>query len=120
MNKDTLMKQVHDNKFFRELLNDYNQAFYDKDIDNLKQFYDTDTNVLIYLDNHKGNDTYCLDEHLHLISDFFENGKSTESGGVEPLMMKISKCFIKLILLVYVLWLDTKVILYLVLEQLCI
>lgn len=75
-------------KFFMDFLDHYNQAFYDKDINKLKKFYDSTNNVLIYFDNHKNNDTYRLDEHLRLISDFFENGKSTESGGVEPLIIE--------------------------------
>lgn len=74
--------------FFADFLERYNEAFYDKDLNKLKEFYDSDRNVLIYFDNHKNNDTYCLDEHLRLISDFFENGKSTESGGVEPLIIE--------------------------------
>ena len=59
-----------------------------KDINKLKEFYDTTNNILIYFDNHKNNDTYCLDDYLRLISEFFENGKATESGGVEPLIME--------------------------------
>lgn len=67
------------------LLNDYNQAWYDKDIEKLKSFYDEN---LIYYDNHKGNDTYSLDGHLKLVSDFFEKGKNTESGAVEELLIE--------------------------------
>ena len=43
---------------------------------------------MIYFDNHKGNDTYTVEGHLNLISDFFENGKETESGAVEPLIIE--------------------------------
>lgn len=89
------MSYINDDKFFMELLDNYNEAFYSKDINRLKEFYDTDTNVLIYLDNHKNNDTYYLDEHLRLIADFFENGKSTESGGVEPLIIENFNVFHK-------------------------
>lgn len=32
------MKQANDDKFFIELLNDYNQTFYDKDINKLKEY----------------------------------------------------------------------------------
>lgn len=74
--------------FFTDFLDAYNQAFYAKDIDKLKTFYDSTTHILIYFDNHKNNDTYCLSEHLHLISHFFENRKATESGGVEPLIIE--------------------------------
>ena len=55
--------------FFVDFLNQYNQCFYNKDIESLRDFYDTQSNVLIYFDNHKNNDTYTLDEHLELILD---------------------------------------------------
>ena len=36
-----------------------------------------------------------MDEHLKLISNFFENGKLTESGEVEPLIIENLKIFNK-------------------------
>lgn len=75
-------------EIFEDFLNRYNECFYKKDIASLREFYDTQSNVLIYFDNHKGNDTYTLEEHLKLISDFFTKGKQTESGGVEPLIIE--------------------------------
>lgn len=66
----------------------YNECFYNKDIVSLKDFYVVQSNVLIYFDNHKGNDTYTLDAQLKLISDFFVKGKLTESGDVEPLIIE--------------------------------
>jgi len=81
--------------FFVDFLNQYNQCFYNKDIESLRDFYDTQSNVLIYFDNHKNNDTYTLDEHLELISDFFTKGKLTESGGVEPLIIEKLNVFHK-------------------------
>ncbi|MDE6720220.1 MAG: nuclear transport factor 2 family protein [Treponemataceae bacterium] len=80
-------------KFFEDYLNDYNQAWYNKDIEKLKEFYDDAGNNLIYYDNHKGNDTYTLEAHLALISDFFENGKKTESGEVEELIIENFNAF---------------------------
>lgn len=82
------MEKNNTNQFFVNILDEYNQAFYDKDINKLREFYDSDNNVLIYFDNHMNNDTYNLEDHLRLISDFFENGKATESGGVEPLIIE--------------------------------
>lgn len=76
------------NKSFVDFLNHYNQAFYDKDIEKLRKFYDSGNNTLIYFDNHKNNDTYCLEDHLHLLYDFFKNGKATESGGIEPISIE--------------------------------
>lgn len=84
-----------DRSFFIEFLKNYNQAFYDKDINQLKEFYDSANNVLIYFDNHKNNDTYCLEDHLRLIADFFKNGKATESGGVEPISIEDLQIFQK-------------------------
>lgn len=82
-------------KIFVDFLEQYNECFYNKDIVGLKEFYDTQSNVLIYFDNHKGNDTYTLEEHLQLISDFFVKGKQTESGGVEPLIIENLNVFHK-------------------------
>ncbi|QHI73512.1 nuclear transport factor 2 family protein [Aminipila terrae] len=73
---------------FENFLDSYNECFNKKDLAALREFYDTNDNVLIYFDNHKNNDTYSLEEHLKLISDFFEKGKSTESGAVEPLIIE--------------------------------
>lgn len=79
---------MYKDKIFIDFLDAYNECFYNKDIIKLKDFYDSENNVLIYFDNHRGNDTYTLDEHLELISAFFKNGKSTESGAVEPLIIE--------------------------------
>lgn len=81
------------NDIFIDFLNAYNECFYAKDLEKLKDFYDTNGNTLIYFDNHKGNDTFSLDEHLLLISDFFSKGKTTESGDVEPLIIENLKIF---------------------------
>ena len=40
-------------KIFVDFLDQYNECFYNKDIVGLKEFYDTQSNVLIYFDNHK-------------------------------------------------------------------
>ena len=90
------MKHNTIKQLFVDFLDAYNQAFYDKDLDKLKKFYDSTNNILIYFDNHKNNDTYYVDEHLHLISEFFENGKATESGGVEPLIIEDLHVFHKI------------------------
>lgn len=87
--------QCRDSKIFTEFLQAYNECFYEKDIERLKKFYDTKNNMLIYYDNHKGNDTYNLDDHLVLISDFFSKGKLTESGDVEPLIIEDLRIFHK-------------------------
>lgn len=83
------------NKYFERLLNEYNQTWYDKDIEKLKDYYDIKSNRLIYYDNHKGNDTYTLEDHLALISDFFNNGKQTESGEIEELIIENFNVFSK-------------------------
>ncbi len=73
----------NDSAQFMTFIESYNDCFLRKDLEGLKQFYSPDRS-LIYLDNHQGNDTYQLDAHLALLADFFENGKKTESGAVEP------------------------------------
>ena len=73
---------------FQKYLNAYNQTWCDKDIDKLKEFYDTENNRLIYYDNHKDNDTYTLEEHIKLVSEFLTKGKKTESGQVEELLIE--------------------------------
>ena len=69
-------------------LDAYNKCWYNKDLEKLKDFYDCENDRLIYFDNHKDNDTYTVEDHLNLISNFFENGKETESGAVEPLIIE--------------------------------
>lgn len=89
------MKNKNNDNNIKDFLNAYNQCFYHKNLDALKEFYNTDNDVLIYFDNHKNNDTYSVDEHLELISNFFENGKLTESKEVEPLIIENLKIFNK-------------------------
>lgn len=85
----------NEQKVFIDFLNSYNECFYSKDIEKLKRFYDYENNILIYFDNHKNNDTHDLEQHLKLLVDFFENGKTTESGSVEPLLMENLNIFHK-------------------------
>lgn len=76
-------------------LNAYNECWYNKDLEKLKEFYDYENDVLIYFDNHSNNDTYTVEGHMSLISDFFKNGKSTESGDIEPLIIENMNTFHK-------------------------
>lgn len=91
---------IHNNennikKYFEDYLKEYNQTWYDKNINNLKEFYDIEDNRLIYYDNHKDNDTYSVEEHLNLVLNFFVNGKETESGEVEELLTENFNVFYK-------------------------
>ncbi len=83
------MKSKKNNELI-EFLNEYNECFLSKDIQKIRNFY---SDELVYFDNHKNNDTYSVDEHIKLISDFFANGKSTESGKVEEIQMENITCF---------------------------
>jgi phosphopantetheine adenylyltransferase len=47
----------------------------------------------VFFDNHKNNDTFAVDKHLELISEFFTKGKSTESGDVEELIIENMNIF---------------------------
>lgn len=82
-------------KYFRKILDEYNQTWYDKTIDKLLEFYDAQNDRLIYYDNHKNNDTYTVEDHINLIKDFFTNGKETESGEVEELIVEDFNVFSK-------------------------
>jgi hypothetical protein len=82
-------------KELNDFLNSYNECFYQKNIEELKKFYDTKNNRLIYFDNHKNNDTWNLEQHFNLLSIFFKNGKTTESGAVEPITMENINIFQK-------------------------
>lgn len=82
------MNNTEIQKYFEQLLNDYNQTWYDKNLEQLKTFYDVDNNDLIYFDNHKENDTFSTSDHLKLISHLFRNGKQTESGNIEKLIIE--------------------------------
>ena len=42
---------------FERYLNDYNQAWYSKDIDKLREFYDVEHNNVIYFAHHYSNHT---------------------------------------------------------------
>ena len=61
----------------------------------MKEYYDTDNDRLIYYDNHMNNDTYTLQEHIALVSIFLTNGKETESGEVEELIIEDFNVFSK-------------------------
>ena len=82
-------------EIFLKYLNDYNQTWYDRNIEELKEYYDVKGNRLIYFDNHKNNDTYTVEEHIALVLDFLTNGKKTESGKVEPLIIENFNVFSK-------------------------
>lgn len=81
--------------YFYNYLNGYNQTWIDKDLERLKEYYDIDGNRLIYYDNHKNNDTYTVKDHLALVSNFLLNGKETESGQVEELIIEDFNVFSK-------------------------
>ena len=74
-------------KELADFLTRNNQCFYDRDIDALKLLYAPSSSVGFW-DNHANCDTYELKEHIKKLSDFFENGKQTETGTVEPLLVE--------------------------------
>lgn len=82
-------------EYFLNYLNQYNKTWVDKDLEKLKEYYDTDKDRLIYYHNHKNNDTYTLQEHIALVSNFLTKGKETESGEVEELIIENFNVFSK-------------------------
>lgn len=85
--------KIQKNNELINFLNDYNESFLSKDLEKVRNFYSDENNELIYFDNHKNNDTYTVDDHIKLLSDFFSNGKKTESGQVEEIIMENIHCF---------------------------
>ncbi len=68
-------------------IREYNECFYKRDLVGLKGLYSSE-NFLAFWDNHEGCDSASLDDHFSKISDFFRNGKQTESGTIEELMVE--------------------------------
>lgn len=80
------MQKKYKSKELEQLLEEYDNCWYSKDIEKLKSFYSNNNKELIYFDNHKNKDTFSVNEHLELVNDFFQNGKDTESGAVEEII----------------------------------
>ncbi len=58
---------------FRKLLDEYNQCFYERDIERLQNLYVADEDV-IYFDNHQDCDSYNLTDHIQKVANFFKSG----------------------------------------------
>ncbi|MBN1499502.1 MAG: hypothetical protein JW982_05080 [Spirochaetes bacterium] len=82
------MLRKTEDKELMKFLNDYNSSWLEKGIEKVKLYYPEEDSELIYFDNHKKNDTTSVCSHLKLINDFFQNGKKTESGTVEEILME--------------------------------
>jgi quinol monooxygenase YgiN len=65
----------------------YNDCFYQKDIDQLRALYVPENDV-VFWDNHAKCDSTSLETHLEMVGRFFSEGKLTESGDVEPLVLE--------------------------------
>lgn len=64
-------------KKFQIFLDEYNDCFYRRDIERLKNLYTSDGDI-VFFDNHENCDSQDLDDHLLKISKFFESGKIEE------------------------------------------
>lgn len=65
----------------------YNQCFYDRDVEALRRLYAA-RDFTQFWDNHAGCDSTRLQDHFERVATFFENGKTTESGTVEDLLIE--------------------------------
>ena len=74
-----------------EFIHEYNDCFYRRDVSALKQLYCSEA-FTVFWDNHRGSDSAQLDDHFVQVSDFFENGKQTETGSIEPLLVEQTRC----------------------------
>ena len=83
-----------ENNELKKLLDEYDNCWYNKDIEALKSYYSNINSELIYFDNHKNNDTFSINEHLELVRIFFQHGKETESGHVEEILKENMNYFI--------------------------
>jgi hypothetical protein len=72
---------------FRAILDAYNRCFYDRDLEALRALYAGDGDI-VYFDNHADCDAVTLARHLEQVGDFFARGKTTESWGIEPLLVE--------------------------------
>ncbi|WP_147124296.1 nuclear transport factor 2 family protein [Shimia ponticola] len=70
-----------------EFIQRYNDCFYRKDLAGLQELYAADAFVGFW-DNHPDCDAIDLSDHLDAVGAFFAKGKTTESGGVEPLIIE--------------------------------
>ena len=69
--------KVNNLEEFEQLLELYNQCFYERDIDSLRNLYVPDGDI-IYFDNHADCDSANIDIHLAKIKEFFANGTIVE------------------------------------------
>ncbi|MGX9855365.1 nuclear transport factor 2 family protein [Limimaricola variabilis] len=71
----------------QDFLNEYNKCFYSKDIGALRSMYSSEA-FAVFWDNHAGCDSHTLDDHFEKISTFLQEGRSTEGGEVEELIVE--------------------------------
>lgn len=71
---------------YRAFIDQYNDCFYRRDIDALRDMYSSDGDI-IYFDNHSLCDSYNLENHIEKV------GKFIESGDVEKLQYEILRVF---------------------------
>ena len=72
---------------FEELLEQYNRAFYDRDLAALRALYVPDVEVP-YFDNHAECDSTDLESHLEKVATFFE------TGDIVPLLVENVRAFV--------------------------
>ena len=62
---------------FQKFLDEYNDCFYQRDIESLKNLYVSDGDI-IFFDNHEDCDSQDLEDHLLKVFKFFESGNIEE------------------------------------------
>ena len=62
---------------FEQLLRQYNQCFYNRDLESLRNMYVSDGNV-IYFDNHANCDSSEIETHLTKVQEFLASGTVVE------------------------------------------
>lgn len=73
---------------YRAFIDQYNECFYRRDIDALREMYSSDGDI-IYFDNHSQCDSYNLDDHIEKV------GRFIGSGDIEKLQYEVLRVFEK-------------------------
>jgi hypothetical protein len=71
---------------FSSFIEKYNNCFYERNINALKNMYATDGDI-VFFDNHIGCDSTNLDSHLDKVQNFFD------TGNIEELSFEILKVY---------------------------
>ena len=85
---------------FKKFLNEYNDCFYQRDLERLKKLYVPDGDI-VFFDNHENCDSNNLEDHLLKVRKFFETGNIEKLLSEDMVVYQHEKCACLLIKLRY-------------------